>query len=76
MKLTEELKSNLARILFEKKEAGKEVKQKEIASALGVTTAQVSAWINGKTYPRAVKLYQLAKLLDVKVDDLYELKED
>nr|WP_245921031.1 helix-turn-helix transcriptional regulator [Melghirimyces profundicolus] len=49
---------------------------KEIAKKLEVSESQVSAWINGKTYPRAVKLFRLAKLLEVKVDDLYELQEN
>lgn len=43
-----------------------------IASQCGVSREQVSKWVNGKAYPRLDKAFKLAKILNVKVDDLYE----
>jgi len=48
------------------------LKQKFIAQQMGVSQEMVSKWINNKAYPRADKLFKLAVLLNVKVDDLYE----
>ncbi|MDT0163814.1 helix-turn-helix transcriptional regulator [Bacillus sp. AG4(2022)] len=36
----------------------------------------ISNWCTGKAYPSAVELFKLAKLLGVKVDDLYEEDKD
>ncbi|WP_416149442.1 helix-turn-helix transcriptional regulator [Salipaludibacillus sp. HK11] len=49
------------------------LKNKFIAKQLGVSQEQVSKWRNGKAYPRVDKLFKLALLLGVKVDDLYEV---
>lgn len=43
-----------------------------ILNQLGVSKNTLSNWVSGKTYPTADKMYILADLLDVKVDDLYE----
>lgn len=34
----------------------------------------ISSWCTGKNYPSAIELFNLAELLGVKVDDLYERK--
>lgn len=36
----------------------------------------LSNWCTGKTYPSIPQALKLAALLDVKVDDLYKLKEE
>jgi putative transcriptional regulator len=43
-----------------------------IAAKLGVTRQQFANWIGGRSYPPIPKAFQLAKLLNCKVDDLYE----
>ncbi len=48
------------------------LKSKFVANKMEVSQEQVSKWRNGKSYPRVDKLFKLAKLLGVKVDDLYE----
>lgn len=47
------------------------LKNKFVAKKLEVSQEQVSKWRNNKAYPRADRLFKLAELLDVKVDDLY-----
>jgi putative transcriptional regulator len=49
-------------------------KKKFIAEQLGISQRQMSKWINGESYPTVPKLFQLAELLQCKVDDLYEKK--
>lgn len=36
------------------------------------TANTISNWCTGKSYPSAIELFDLADLLGVKVDDLYE----
>ncbi|WP_144558552.1 helix-turn-helix transcriptional regulator [Shouchella miscanthi] len=45
---------------------------KYIAKKLGVTTEQVTKWKRGEGHPRIQRAFELAALLNVKVDDLYE----
>lgn len=47
-----------------------------IAEKMGVSTQQVSNWRHGRSYPSTPNLYKLAHILDCKVDDLYEYKEE
>ncbi|MCS1352425.1 helix-turn-helix transcriptional regulator [Mechercharimyces sp. CAU 1602] len=47
-----------------------------IAEKLEVSKQQVSLWVTGKSYPRCEKLFELAHLLQCKVDDLYEFTEE
>ncbi|WP_100406283.1 helix-turn-helix transcriptional regulator [Bacillus solitudinis] len=61
------MKSRIGELLDERG-----LKSKYIANKLEVTQEQVSKWRNGKSYPRLEKAFKLAKLLGVKVDDLYE----
>ncbi|RBW69474.1 helix-turn-helix domain-containing protein [Bacillus taeanensis] len=50
-------------------------KKRYIAEMMGISQNQLSNWVTGKSYPTAVKLFELAELLDCTVDDLYE-KDD
>lgn len=45
--------------------------QLEVAEALGVTQGAVAAWELGRNIPTADKLPALARLLGVKIEDLY-----
>ncbi|MBO1515657.1 helix-turn-helix domain-containing protein [Metabacillus bambusae] len=57
--------------------AEKGFRQKQIAEKMGVTPQQFSKWVNGVgAYPQADILWKLAKLLNVKVDDLYKFEEE
>lgn len=47
-----------------------------IAMKLDVSENTLSRWINDKSMPSVVKLFQLAVLLNCKVDDLYEWVEE
>jgi putative transcriptional regulator len=51
-------------------------KKKFIAKHLGITPTQLSNWISGRSYPSVPKLFALADLLEVKVDDLYSRVKD
>ncbi|OIK11965.1 transcriptional regulator [Bacillus sp. MUM 116] len=50
-------------------------KKKYIASLLEISPTQLSNWISGRSYPTIEKAFTLAKILKVKVDDLYEGEE-
>ncbi|MED1419001.1 helix-turn-helix transcriptional regulator [Bacillus smithii] len=50
-------------------------KKKYIAKELNVSPTQLSNWISGRSYPTIEKAFKLAKLLNKKVDDLYEEEE-
>jgi len=64
------MKCNIENIIV-----GKGLKKGYIAKELGISSQQLRRWIIGNYYPPADKLFKLAKLLDCKVDDLYELEE-
>jgi transcriptional regulator with XRE-family HTH domain len=36
----------------------------------------ISAWCTAKSFPSTLDLFRLAQLLEVKVDDLYEVKKE
>ncbi len=46
--------------------------KKFIAKQMDVSPTQLSNWISGRSYPPMDKAFKLAKVLNVKVDDLYE----
>lgn len=54
----------------------KKVVQRKLAEELKVTPQQFSLWVSGESFPRANKLFKLAFLLGVKVDDLYDYIDD
>ena len=41
----------------------------------GKTPNTISNWCTGKSYPTVTELFDLAEMLNVKVDDLYEVEE-
>lgn len=45
-----------------------------IAKKIGISNQQLSNWIGCRSYPPILKAFELADLLGVKVDDLYERK--
>lgn len=51
-------------------------KREFIQKELGITSNTLSNWSTGRTFPTIDKAYQLAKLLDVKLEDLYDWEED
>ena len=54
----------------------KGLKQKYVAQKMNIPAPRLSEWERGRTYPAANKLFDLAKVLDCKVDELYvEVKE-
>jgi DNA-binding XRE family transcriptional regulator len=78
------LKPNLEMILLQKKQEGflldlngRKVKptKTNLAIALGVVKQQITMWSTGAAYPRPETMFKLAKILKVKVDDLYTLEE-
>ncbi|WP_033100335.1 helix-turn-helix transcriptional regulator [Thermoactinomyces daqus] len=78
------LKPNLELILSQKKQEGlmlnlndQKVKltKTNLAIALGVVKQQITMWCTGAAYPRPETMFKLAKILGVKVDDLYTLEE-
>lgn len=47
-----------------------------IQKELGISPNTLTNWCSGKTYPTYDKAYGLAKLLNVKLEDLYEEEND
>ena len=62
--------NNLKEILNEKG-----IKQDWVARKLGVTKQTVSLWVLGKNEPGGRNLYNLAKLLDVEIEEIFFNKE-
>jgi transcriptional regulator with XRE-family HTH domain len=50
--------------------------REEISKIFNKSRNTVSNWCTGKSFPNTLDLFRLAKMLDVKVDDLYEVIED
>ncbi|MBT2717957.1 helix-turn-helix transcriptional regulator [Bacillus sp. ISL-57] len=65
------MKSNIGKLLKESK-----FKRDYIQKEMGVSRNTISNWSQGKTNPSVDQLFKLAKLLEVKVDDLYEEDEE
>jgi len=51
-------------------------KRDEIMQYFSKSRNTISSWCTGKSYPTTKELFQLAKLLGVKVDDLYKWEEE
>jgi len=47
-------------------------KKKWVAGQLGISQNVLSRWINNHSMPSVYKLFELAELLECKVDDLYK----
>ncbi|MED4399753.1 helix-turn-helix transcriptional regulator [Metabacillus fastidiosus] len=65
------LKSNIGHLI---KESG--LRDDVIREAINVKQAQLRKIKLGESFPSVPKLFKLAKLLNRKVDDLYEEEED
>jgi DNA-binding XRE family transcriptional regulator len=65
------LKSNIGRLIEEKG-----LRNDYICKHVDVKTKQLWNWKVGESYPTIPKAFKLAKLLGVRVDDLYEIVED
>ena len=50
--------------------------QKFVAQECSISQQMLSEYENGKTYPRANILFNIAEVIGCKVDDLYEQKID
>lgn len=50
--------------------------REEICRIFEIHPNTLSNWCTGKNYPSIPQALQLATLLDVKVDDLFKLKEE
>ena len=61
------MKSNIGEII-----ESRGYKKKWVAEQIGVSQNVLSRWINDGSMPSVLKLFELADLLDCKVDDLYE----
>ena len=55
---------------------GSKYKRGFIQEKLKITPNTLSHWATGKTFPTIDKAYQLAKLLEVDLKDLYDWEED
>lgn len=64
------LKSNIGELL---KHSG--LKGKWIAQRLNISQNQMSNYVTGKSYPPVDKAFELAKIFNCRVDDLYEVQE-
>ncbi|HFJ9381264.1 helix-turn-helix transcriptional regulator [Bacillus paranthracis] len=65
------LKSNIGELL---KSSG--LKGKWVAQQLNISQNQMSNYVTGKSYPPVDKAFELAKIFNCRVDDLYTLKEE
>lgn len=62
---------NLSRIRNEK-----ELKQSDIASRIFVTPQTVSKWERGQSYPELEKMIQIAELLHVPLEELFQVPDE
>lgn len=53
-----------------------DMKQHELSSILGVTKQTMSLWVNGKSMPTLETAFNISKLLNCKVDDLFNYIEN
>lgn len=65
------MKSNIGSLIDERG-----YKKKYIAEKMEITQAQLSNWINNRNFIPIDKAFKLASLLNCKVDDLYNYKEE
>ncbi|MEX3713671.1 helix-turn-helix transcriptional regulator [Cytobacillus horneckiae] len=52
------------------------MKHKHIANECGVSIQTFSRWVNNKTQPDLKQSAQIARILDIKIDDLVEEDKD
>ncbi|MFP7445217.1 helix-turn-helix transcriptional regulator [Bacillus infantis] len=51
-------------------------KREFIQKELGISRNTLSNWCTGKTYPSIPQALKLASILNVRIDDLYQIKEE
>ncbi|MBS4173461.1 helix-turn-helix transcriptional regulator [Bacillus sp. FJAT-49736] len=64
------MKSNIGKLIDESP-----YKREYLKRRYNKTATTISNWCTGRTFPTAPELFDLAHLLGVKVDDLYERGE-
>ena len=50
-------------------------KREYVQNYVGISRNTMTSWLQGKTYPNALQLLKLAKLFNVKVEDIYRLED-
>lgn len=55
---------------------GSPYKREYIRKVFNKSRNTISNWCTGKSYPSPPEMFELAKLLNCKVDDLYEVEEE
>lgn len=53
----------------------KNLTQKQLASSIGITTQSYQAYEAGLTLPTAENLLKLSLILDISLDELFEIKK-
>jgi putative transcriptional regulator len=71
LELSELLKSRIKIRLAEL-----DMQQTELADKLGVTKQTMNGWVKGRVKPPLETAFMIAKRLDCKVDDLWEINEE
>jgi putative transcriptional regulator len=64
------VKSNIGRLIDQSPYKREYIRQK-----FNKSRNTISNWCTGKSYPSVPELYLLARLLECKVDDLYEVEK-
>ncbi|USK43707.1 helix-turn-helix domain-containing protein [Cytobacillus oceanisediminis] len=54
----------------------KGVKHKHLANACGVTIQTFSRWVNNKSQPDLKQSWVIARMLNISIDELVEVKEE
>ncbi len=57
-------------VLLIKSRQSKQLTQREVASAVGVSQSAYNYWESGKHYPNAKKLFNLTKVLSIPIDEM------
>lgn len=71
------LKSNIEiRIAEYKKRTGNKFIKKDAAAQLNMNPTSFSALVAGREFTTAEKMFKLARMLECKVDDLYDYEEE
>ena len=61
--------NNISKFLIEK-----DMSQKELADKVGLSEVTLSRYVNGVREPRVTTVIRIAKALECKVEDLYNIK--
>lgn len=60
---------------LKKEREQKNLTQKQLASSIGITTQSYQAYEAGLTLPTAENLLKLSLILDISLDELFEIKK-